>query len=103
MLSPILKTTLIISMAFYFIILVVFLKRKSLMLKYALLWIMAGLFLTAMIIFPDVLFGIKRILGIEGNMNALFVMVLGFILIMLMALTSIVSKQAIEVSDTDQT
>ena len=76
MLPIMLRTTLIIGMVCYFILLLIFLKRKSLLLKYALLWVFAGIFLSSMVIFPNLLLWIKEIFGMESNMNALFVMIL---------------------------
>ena len=49
------------------------------------------------IIFPKMLVYITRFLGIESTMNGLYVMWIGFILIILMALTSIVSKQTTKI------
>lgn len=97
MLPLALRITLIIGMLCYFTLILVFLKNKSLLLKYALLWIFAGVFLGCMIIFPNILITIKNLLGIESNMNALFVLIIGFIIIILMALTSIVSRQSIRI------
>ncbi len=87
----------------YFILLLVFLKKKALLLKYALLWIVAGVFLVLMVIFPDLLTWIKEIFGMVSNMNALFVMVLGFVVMILMALTSIASRQAVRIRTLVQT
>lgn len=97
MLPIMLRTTLIIGMVCYFILLLIFLKRKSLLLKYTLLWVFAGIFLSSMVIFPNLLLWIKEIFGMESNMNALFVMILGFVVMILMALTSIVSRQAVRI------
>ncbi len=103
MLPVVLRTTLIIGMFCYFILLLVFLKKKALLLKYALLWIVAGVFLVLMVIFPDLLTWIKEIFGMVSNMNALFVMVLGFVVMILMALTSIASRQAVRIRTLVQT
>lgn len=94
MLPMTLRVTLIIGMLCYFTLIFIFIKNKSLLLKYALLWIFAGIVLICMIIFPNLLFWLKDILGIESNMNGLFVMIIGFVIMMLMALTAIVSRQA---------
>lgn len=103
MLPTMLRTTLIIGMLCYFILLLIFLKRKALLLKYALLWIIAGIFLVLMVIFPELLTCIKEIFGMISNMNALFVMVMGFVVMILMALTSIVSRQAVRIRTLVQT
>ncbi len=93
MLPVTLRITLIMGLIFYFILILLFLKNKSLLLKYALLWILAGIVLGCMVLFPDLLVLITRTLGIESNMNGLFVLCIGFIIVILMALTSIVSRQ----------
>ena len=92
-----LRITLIIGIICYFALILVFLKNKSLLLKYALLWIFAGMFLGCMIVFPNILVWVKSILGIESNMNGLFVLIIGFVIIILMALTSIVSRQSVRI------
>ena len=93
MLPVTLRITLIMGLIFYFILILLFLKNKSLLLKYALLWILAGIVLGCMVLFPDLLVLITRTLGIESNMNGLFVLCIVFIIVILMALTSIVSRQ----------
>lgn len=97
MLPIVLRTTLIVGLICYFALLLVFLKNKALLLKYALLWIFAGLNLGCMVIFPNILSGITRLLGFENNMNGLFVLCIAFVVIIMMALTSIVSRQAVRI------
>lgn len=103
MLPVILRTTLTIGIICYFALLLIFLKKKALLLKYALIWILAGFFLTSMVFFPGLLVWIKKILGMESNMNALFVLILGFVVMILMALTSIASRQAVRIKILVQT
>lgn len=97
MLSANLRITLIIAISCYFILILMFLKRKALELKYTLLWLLAGIVMGAFIIFPQLLTYMVRILGIETPMNGLYVLCIGFIIIILMAITSIVSKQTIKI------
>ena len=75
MLPITLRVTLIIGMVCYFAFILIFI-------------------LSCMIIFPGLLFWIKDILGIESNMNGLFVLTIGFVIMILMTLTAIVSRQA---------
>lgn len=89
-----LRVTLIIALLCYFILILLFLKNKALELKYTLLWIFAGIFMGILIIFPDTLGFLIKILGIESNMNGLFLMCIAFLMMLVMALTSIVSKQS---------
>lgn len=88
-----LRNTLIFAICCYFILILIFLKRKSLELKYTLLWLFAGVFMGIMILFPKCLGYLTRLLGIQSTMNGLYIVCIGFIIIILMALTSIVSKQ----------
>lgn len=97
MIPTTLRITLIIAVICYFIVILYFLKQKALNLKYTLLWLLAGVVMGLLVIFPDLLLTIKRIMGIEDNMNSLFIMCIGFMLMILMALTSIVSRQNMKI------
>ena len=88
-----LRIVLIIAVISYFIIILAFLKSKAISLKYTLLWIVAGLAMAAMVAFPDFLSYIVNKLGIVSNMNGLFISCIAFIIIILMSITSIVSRQ----------
>lgn len=92
-----LRITLSIAVVCYFIIILYYLKKRMLELKYTLLWLAAGAVMGVMIFFPEVLVGFVRMLGIESNMNGLYVLCIAFIIVILMALTSIVSRQAIKI------
>ena len=97
MIPTTLRVTLIVAVICYFIVILYFLKQKALNLKYTLLWLLAGVVMGLLVIFPDLLLTIKRLLGIEDNMNSLFIMCIGFMLMILMALTSIVSRQNMKI------
>ncbi len=88
-----LQMTLVIVVIAYFITLCVFLKNKVLSLKYVLLWIFAGIMMTVLIVFPDLLVWVDNLIGIQSTMNGLFIWTLGFIICIILSLTSIVSRQ----------
>ena len=92
-----LRITLIIAVGCYFFLILLFLKKKSLELKYTLLWLLAGVIMGLAIVFLKFLIRFTKSLGIESAMNGLYVLCIGFILIILMALTSIVSKQTMKI------
>lgn len=92
-----LRNTLIFAVGCYFILILLFLKRKALELKYTLLWLLAGVIMGIAIVFPTILIRITKFLGIESTMNGLYVLCIGFVLVILMALTSIVSKQTVKI------
>lgn len=94
MISPLLKFFLSIALILYFILIIMFLRKKSLSLKYTLLWIFAGIFMVLLVIFPQILNWIVHITNIKLPINGLFVVLISFIIIILMSITSIVSKQS---------
>lgn len=93
MITGTLKYTLIIGIIIYFVLILIFLKNRALTLKYTLLWILAGIVMLIMTLFPHLLFRLTDILGIQSGMNGLYIVCIAFIIAILMALTSIVSKQ----------
>ncbi len=98
-----LRIVLIIGVIVYFVIILLFLKHKALALKYTLLWMMAGIVLGIMVIWPETLIYFVRILGIASNMNGLFIACIAFIIMIVMSLTSIVSRQADKIKNLTQT
>lgn len=97
MLPARLQFTLIIAIVFYFIMMCIFLKNKALSLKYTLLWILAGIIMSLLVIVPDILIYLNHLVGIQSgmqsNMNGLFIWAIVFIVCILLSLTSIVSRQ----------
>jgi hypothetical protein len=91
--STTLRVILLIGVIVYFVIVVHLLKKKRLTLKYSLLWLFMGCVLLLLAIFPKILGWICHLLGFEDTMNGLFTIAIGFILVLVMALTAIVSKQ----------
>lgn len=92
-----LQITLSVAVVCYFIIILYYLKRKMLELKYTLIWLAAGLVMGIMIYFPELLVKFVRILGIESNMNGLYILCIAFIMMILMTLTSIASRQQMKI------
>ena len=98
-----LRVVLIIAVISYFIIILTFLKKKALALKYTLLWLAAGVVLGIMVIWPNTLTWFIHLLGITGNMNGLFILCIAFLMMILMSITSIVSKQTEKIKNLTQT
>ncbi|MCM1038232.1 MAG: DUF2304 domain-containing protein [Roseburia sp.] len=92
-----LRVTLIVAVICYFIIILYFLKQRALNLKYTLLWLLSGAVLGILVIYPELLSYIIHILGIEDNMNGLFIICIAFMLMIMMALTSIASRQNMKI------
>ncbi len=93
MIPATLRVTLIVAVICYFVIILYFLKQKALNLKYTLLWLVAGLVMGTLVVVPELLVKIIHIFGIQENMNGLFIFAIGFMLMILLSLTSIASRQ----------
>ncbi len=88
-----LRITLIIVVISYFIVILYFLKQKALNLKYTLLWLGGGAVMGILVVVPELLTRTIRLFGIQDNMNGLFLFCIGFIVLILLSLTSIASRQ----------
>lgn len=93
MISTSLRVFLFVAVIIYFALILFFLKKRALMLKYTLLWIFSGISMTVLIAFPQVLDWLIYIVDIKSPVNGLFAFAIFFVMIILMSLTSIVSKQ----------
>lgn len=91
--SPTLRIVLIAAMLFYFIILIGFVRRRGLNLKYFLLWLGMGLVLLVLILFPGLLTVLASLLGIQLEMNGLISAICFFLIILDISLTAILSHQ----------
>lgn len=87
-----LRITIIVALIIYYACILYLLRRKSLTLKYTLLWILSGLIMILIVIFPDVFESMIHKIGVVEMTNGLFAVVLFAILIILISITSIVSK-----------
>lgn len=97
MIPSTLRITLCIAVICYFFLILYYLKKRMLELKYTLIWLFAGLVMGIMIFFPELLVHFVRLLGIESNMNGLYALCFAFIIAILMTLTSIVSRQTMKI------
>lgn len=93
MIPATLRISLIAAVIIYFIVILYFLKQRALNLKYTLLWLVSGFVMGLLVVIPELLVAIIRIFGIQDNMNGLFIFMIGFIILILLSLTSIASRQ----------
>ena len=61
--------------------------------KYTLLWLVAGVVMGILVAVPELLMLLIHIFGIQDNMNGLFIFAIGFMIMILLSLTSIASRQ----------
>lgn len=98
-----LRISLICALICYFVLILIFLKRRDISLKYTLLWIFAGAFMGVLVIWPETLVKITSVIGIETNMYGLFILAIAFVIAILMSITAIVSKQSEKIRSLTQT
>lgn len=92
--SGLLRISLGIAVILYFFIIMYFLKKKTLLLKYSLLWLFSGIVMGLLVLFPQSLFWFMAQIDIEVPLNGLLVICVLAILVILMSLTAIVSRQS---------
>ncbi|WP_027206073.1 DUF2304 domain-containing protein [Butyrivibrio fibrisolvens] len=90
---PRLTMVLILAIVFYFIIILSLLKHRMLNMKYTLLWLLTGVVMLILVIKPMIVVQFKGLVGITDNMNLLFIVFIGFLIMLVLSLTSIASRQ----------
>ncbi len=88
-----LRISLLVGILIYLIFILILLRRKSLNLKYSLLWLVIAAVLLIMVIFPDVVSLLAHLMGVVSPINAIFLAFISFILLLIISLTAIVSGQ----------
>lgn len=94
--TPTLRIFLIIGIALYFLALMFFLRKKALTLKYTLLWFVTGFMMLVAVIIPQTVEFMAEFLGISSAVNAVFALAVFFLMIILVSITSIVSRQSVK-------
>lgn len=93
MLSTSLRLAILLAICIYFVILTILLKQKRLSLRYTLLWLFSGVVMLVFTIFPHLLQFVTSVIGVQVQSNGLFAILFFCILIILVSMTSIASKQ----------
>ena len=89
-----LRGILIVCIIIYFVVVFQLLRKGRLALKYSLLWLVMGVVMAILVLLPNVLFFMSGLFGIVDTMNALFTFAVAFMMMLLMSLTAIASKQS---------
>jgi len=90
--SETLRILLAIGIVVYFVIIIHMLKKKLLLLKYSLLWLVTGIVLFVIVLWPHVLYVVAGLMGVELPVNGLFLLLFVFVITILLSLTVIISK-----------
>lgn len=92
MISKKLQFAMLTAVGLYFLMVFLLLKRKSLNLKYTLLWLFSGVVMLVLAAFPRLLDWFAALVGVYDPTNALFAFMFFCVIVILMSLTAIVSK-----------
>ncbi len=93
MLPQRLTVALILAIVIFFISVLWLLKNRRLALKYTLLWFLTGFLMLLLVLFPGLMSLAASLVGIQSRMNALYIFLIAFLIILVLSLTSIVSRQ----------
>ncbi|MBQ6885582.1 MAG: DUF2304 domain-containing protein [Clostridia bacterium] len=92
-----LRISLLIAIMIYVVLIFVLLRKKSFTLKYSLLWMFMAVVLLIMVAFPKLVEFLAEVIGVASYINAIFMAFIFFILLLVVTLTSIASKQHREI------
>lgn len=87
-----LRISLLLAIIVYFFSLFYMLKKGQLELKYTILWIFGGIGMFFIVLFPTGFMKMMKAIGIINPLNGIFAMAFFVLVIILMSITSIVSK-----------
>lgn len=87
----------------YFLVIGYCLKKSYFKLRYALVWLLSGVAMLLLSIWPQLLKNISDLLGIYSPVNALFVILFVCIIMVLILQTIIVSRQSEKIKRLTQT
>ena len=77
-------------------------RKKALELRYALAWILTGIGILILDIFPGIMDWISDFMGIASPMNMLFFLGFCFMLVIIFGLTAAVSKMSVQIKQLSQ-
>ncbi len=86
-----LRIALLIGSLVYLFMILFLLKNKRLTVRYSIIWILSGLVFLVFAIFPYIVLVLRDLLKMEMPVNVVFTLVIGFILLLLLSLSSIIS------------
>ena len=89
--SPILRIGLLLGAVCYLALILWLLKKKKLTVRYSIIWLLSAGVLLVFAVFPYVVLVLTDLLGMAVPVNVVFLLVIAFILLLLLSLSSIVS------------
>ncbi|MGD9560207.1 MAG: DUF2304 domain-containing protein [Oscillospiraceae bacterium] len=98
-----LRISVIIGGLVYLVIILVLLKRKKLNVQYSIIWLAFGIAMILFAVFPYIVAVLRDIFGVEVPANLVFSVILAFVLLLLLSLSTIVTGFTARISRLAQT
>ncbi|MEG0168038.1 MAG: DUF2304 domain-containing protein [Ruthenibacterium sp.] len=89
--SLVFRIALLLGSFVYFGIILLMLKRKRLTVRYSIIWLLSGAVFLIFAIFPYTVLVLRDLLKMEMPVNVVFMLVIAFMLLLLLSLSSTVS------------
>ena len=90
-LSLFLRVDLVVGVLLYLSVILWLLKKNKLTVRYSIIWFMSGFVLLLFALFPYIVLVLRDLLHVEMAVNLVFMIVLAFVLLILLSLSSVVS------------
>lgn len=91
-LSLVLRADLVVGVLLYLGVILWLLKKNKLTVRYSIIWFLSGFVLLLFALFPYIVLVLRDLLHVEVAVNLVFMIVLAFVLLILLSLSSIVSS-----------
>ncbi len=88
----------IIAVVLFLVVMIRLLKKNRLELKYSLLWLLSGVIMLILAVFPQLLDKFAHLIGIYSSVNALFAVLFCCGIMVMISLTAIISKEKKEIT-----
>ena len=92
--DPLFRALLIAGVVLYLSAILWMLKKNKLTVRYSIIWLLSGLVFAVFAVCPYIVLVLRDWTQIETVANLVFILVIGFMLLLLLSLSSIVSGQA---------
>jgi len=101
--SIILQSIFILGSLFFLALIVFFMRKKHLSLRYSLVWIFTAFAILFVSVFPNTIVFIAGLLGFEEASNAVFSLIIFFLIVILLQVTAIISSHSSKIVKLVQT
>ncbi|MGL5068783.1 MAG: DUF2304 domain-containing protein [Sarcina sp.] len=100
--SNYLQIIMLVASSLFTLYILLMVKKNKLQLSYSILWLATGISFVILSVFPNLLEYISGVLQIETPMNALFLIIIFFLILIIFTLTIVISKLKTQITNVSQ-